>query len=302
VNGQTASASEIVAGAIQDLDRGIIVGTRTFGKGLVQNVQELPYQTALKFTVGRYFTPSGRCIQALKYDQKDASGKYEAKEVADSERKEFLTRRGRIVRDGGGIEPDIVSKHRTGFLESALLRQNMFFHFACRYAAMTKADALPPSFEVTDSIYNDFIRFVTNSQFKYESRFDEAFDQLEGMFTDVGYDTAKHKIEDLRKATESEMRTDFMRYERDIRAQLESAIRFRFQPESERLVAELRNDDQLREAVRLLQSPLEYAEVLTPKHAVASALEFNAVASSRSGQSTGNQVEPPVAEAPESSR
>jgi carboxyl-terminal processing protease len=295
VNGQTASASEIVAGAVQDLDRGVIIGTRTFGKGLVQNVQELPYQTALKFTVGRYFTPSGRCIQALKYDSKDANGHFEAKAVDESDRKEFLTRRGRIVRDGGGIEPDVMSKHRTSFLESALARQNMFFHFAGRYAGLSKLDKLPSGFEVTDTMYNDFIRFVTNSQFKYESRFDEAFEQLEGMFNDVGYEAARGKVNDLRKATEAEMRADFIRHELDIRAQLESSIRFRYQPESERLVAELRNDEQLREAVRVLQSPLEYAEMLAPRHAVASISGPNAVASS-AGVSTDALALPPRGE------
>jgi carboxyl-terminal processing protease len=301
VNGQTASASEIVAGAVQDLDRGIIIGTRTFGKGLVQNVQELPYRTALKFTVGRYFTPSGRCIQALNYDKKDSNGRYEAKAVDDADRKEFLTRHGRVVRDGGGIEPDVTSKHRTSFLESALLRQNMFFHFAGRYAGMTKLDKLPPDFDVTDSMYSEFIRFVTNSQFKYESRFDEAFEQLEGMFNEVGYDAARGKVNDLRKATEAEMRTDFIRHELDIRGQLESAIRFRFQPESERLVAELRNDEQLREAVRVLQSPMEYAEMLAPQRAVASTVSPSAIASS-SGSSGAVHVAPPVAQAPASTR
>lgn len=275
VNGQTASASEIVAGAIQDLDRGVVIGSRTFGKGLVQNVQELPYKTALKFTVGRYFTPSGRCIQAQKYDQKNSLGQFEAKPVEEGERKEFLTRNGRVVRDGGGIEPDVMSKHRTSFLEFALQRQNMFFHFASRYAATRGIEELPKDFTVDDGLYKEFIRFVANSKFKYESRFDEVFGQLEEMLNDVGYESARGKVNDLRMATETELRTDFLRHENDIRAQLESSIRFRFQPDSERLVAELRNDEQLREAVRLLQSPLEYAEVLAPKHMIAQGLEDN---------------------------
>lgn len=269
VNGQTASASEIVAGAIQDLDRGVIIGSRTFGKGLVQNVQELPYKTALKFTVGRYFTPSGRCIQAQKYDQKNVMGQFEVKPVEEADRKEFLTHNGRTVRDGGGIEPDIMSKHRTSFLEFALQRQNMFFHFASRYAATRGIEELPADFHVDDNLYREFVRFVTNSKFKYESRFDEVFGQLEDMLTDVGYENARGKVSDLRTATEAEMRTDFLRHEDDIKAQLESAIRFRFQPDSVRLVAELRNDEQLRDAVRVLQSPLEYAEILAPKHMIA---------------------------------
>lgn len=269
VNGQTASASEVVAGAVQDLDRGIIVGSRSYGKGLVQQLLSLPFQTALKYTSGRYFTPSGRCIQALTYADKDANGQYEAKAVPETERKQFLTRHGRVVRDGGGIEPDVETKHRVSFLENALMRQNMFFHFASRYAAERKLETLPGDFAVDDTVYREFIRFVSATNFKYESRFDEAFGQLDEMFSDVGYDVARGKVEDLRRATVSEMRSDFSRHERDIKAQVESAIRFRLQPDSKRLIAELQHDDQLREAVRLLRSPSEYASLLAPKAMIA---------------------------------
>jgi carboxyl-terminal processing protease len=269
VNGQSASASEIVAGAIQDLDRGVIVGSKTFGKGLVQNVEGLPYRTALKLTVGRYQTPSGRCIQALNYDQKDAStGQYEAKTIAEGDRKEFLTRGGRVVRDGGGIEPDVTLKKQGSFLANALQRQGLFFHFASKYAAEIKSEILPPDFQVTDGIYKEFVRFVGSPEanFKYEglSKFDESFDQLEGLFSDVGYENAKSKVAELRRATEGEMRLDFMRHELDIKAEIESAIRSRLQPDSARMVAELKNDPQVLEATRLLQSPVEYNQLLSP--------------------------------------
>lgn len=263
VNGQTASASEIVAGAVQDLDLGVIVGSRTFGKGLVQNVQELPFNTALKYTVGKYYTPSGRCIQALKYTQSEGDeGVFEMQEIEESQRREFLTTGGRVVRDGGGIEPDVEVYRQPTSLELALQQQNMYFHFATRFGAQSKLEKLPADFTVTDSIYKDFVKFVSNSGFKYESRFDDALDKLDKMFEEVGYDTARAKVSDLKRATNAEMRSDFLRHENDIRVFVESAIRYRFQPDSERIIADLRNDDQLAEAIRVLQNRDDYEHLL----------------------------------------
>ncbi|KAI0560953.1 Peptidase S41 [Gracilaria domingensis] len=262
VNGQTASASEIVAGAVQDLDRGIIVGSKSFGKGLVQNVQELPFNTALKYTVGKYYTPSGRCIQSVNYEQAEGDGPFEMRKVEETERAEFKTNRGRTVRDGGGIEPDVEVVRRPSFLEQALLRQNMYFRFANRFGAQTRMEKLPASFIVEDKVYKDFVSFVTNSEFKYESRFDDAFEQLDNMFDEVGYQEARSKVTDLKTATKLEMKSDFIRHEKAIKNQIESAIRFRFQPDSERIIAELKNDDQLAEAVRLIKNKGDYERLL----------------------------------------
>ena len=262
VDGQTASASEIVAGALQDLDYGVIIGSRTFGKGLVQNVQELPFNTALKYTVGKYYTPSGRCIQALNYEQVDGDGPLMAKKVEEGQRKEFKTRVGRVVRDGGGIEPDVLVDRRLSFLDSALHRQNMYFRFANQYAANSKLNDLPPDFCVTDALYKEFVRFVTDSEFKYESRFDNTFDQLDEMFKEVGYDSARGRVKDLKKATASEMKSDFQRHEQDVRWQLESAIRYRLQPDSERIIAELKSDDHLEEAIRVVKDGDSFGKLL----------------------------------------
>lgn len=284
VNGQTASASEIVAGAVQDLDLGVVVGSKTFGKGLVQNVQELPYQTALKYTVGKYLTPSGRCIQALDYHQGNANdaeetkgeitekakirrtfgSTYDAREIPDGQRKEFRTANGRRVRDGGGIEPDIAISKQTTFLEAALVRQNMFFKYANRYAADRDLETLPDSFTVTDPIFRDFMKFVTTTKFKYQSQFDEAFDELDMMLESVGYDSARGRVADLKRATEQEMREDFVRHEAELKRRLESAIRFRLQPDSVRIKAELQTDNQLSEAVRILQNRHDYYALLSP--------------------------------------
>lgn len=264
VNGQTASASEIVAGAVQDLDLGVVVGSRTFGKGLVQNVQELPFNTALKYTVGKYYTPSGRCIQALNYTQGDKENSiFETKQVEESQRKEFRTAHGRIVRDGGGIEPDVEVQRRASSLEYALQRQNMYFHFATRFGAQRKLDKLPADFTVTDMIYKDFVKFVTESGLKYESEFDDTLNKLDKMFEEVGYNTAREKVSDLKKATNDEMLSDFVRHEADIRVLVESAIRYRFQPDSERIIADLKNDEQLAEAIRVMRNGKEYERLLS---------------------------------------
>lgn len=266
VNGQTASASEIVAGAIQDLDLGIVVGSRTFGKGLVQNVQELPFNTALKYTVGKYYTPSGRCIQSLNYTQGEMeSSQFVSKQVEENQRKEYKTSGGRTVRDGGGIEPDIEISKNTSFLDIALLRQNMYFRFATRFGADVKLEHLPDDFKVTNDVYKDFIKFIGDVGFKYESRFDEAFDTLDVMLKDVGYDGARVKIGELRKVTNTEMKSDFLRHEHDIKSQLESAIRFRFQPDSERILADLRNDEQVNETIGILKNGKLYKDLLTKK-------------------------------------
>ena len=284
VNGQTASASEIVAGAIQDLDYGIIVGSRTFGKGLVQNIQELPFNTALKYTVGKYYTPSGRCIQALNYEQNlDGDGPVEAKKVEESQRKEFPTRLGRVVRDGGGVEPDVEIQRHPSFLELALQRQNMYFRFATKYGAQLGMESLPKDFVVTDSLYREFVNFVTNSKFKYESRFDEAFEELKTIFKDVGYEAAQTKVNDLQRMTETEMKADFVRHERDIRSQIESAIRYRFEPDSRRISAELRSDEQLAEAVRVLNDEDEYSRLLSPGKVILASESMKALGETNRG-------------------
>lgn len=280
VNGQTASASEIVAGAIQDLDHGVIVGSRTFGKGLVQNVQELPFNTALKYTVGKYYTPSGRCIQSVNYEQANGDGPFEIKKIEESERKEFTTIGGRIVRDGGGIEPDVEVLRRPSFLEQALYRQNMYFRFASRFAVQVKGNQLSEDFVLGNDIYRDFVKFVASSEFKYESRFDDAFDQLNNMFDELGYSDARSKVLDLKEATEAEMKTDFMRHEKAIRSQVESAIRYRFQPDSQRIIAELKNDDQLSEAIKILKNRDDYQNLLSISEENSKADETSARSSS----------------------
>ena len=176
VNGRSASASEIVAGAIQDLDRGVIIGARSFGKGLVQRPRELAYGTQLKITISRYYTPSGRCIQALDYRQRDEEGKAIRTRVEDYN--EFTTRNGRKVYDGGGILPDVkLETSEFSDITQALLYQDAIFDYATKYYYSHDL-ASPENFSFTDSDFNNFKNFLENSDFEYETATEKELSEM----------------------------------------------------------------------------------------------------------------------------
>ncbi|MGM1054712.1 MAG: S41 family peptidase [Bacteroidota bacterium] len=175
VNGRSASASEIVAGAIQDLDRGVVVGARSFGKGLVQRPKELAYGTQLKLTISRYYTPSGRCIQALDYRDRDNQGK--AVRTRTEDYNEFKTRNGRSVFDGGGILPDVTLKtSEYSAITNALLASNALFDFATTYYYSHKLEN-PESFRFTDADYNEFKEHLNKTGFSYQTRTEVELDK-----------------------------------------------------------------------------------------------------------------------------
>ncbi|WP_282017050.1 S41 family peptidase [Salegentibacter mishustinae] len=186
VNGRSASASEIVAGAIQDLDRGVVVGARSFGKGLVQRPKELAYGTQLKITISRYYTPSGRCIQALNYAERDEDGKAIKRTVEDY--KEFKTRNGRSVFDGGGISPDVkLETSEYSNITNALLAQNAIFNFATEY--YYKNDLKDPeSFEFTNADFNNFKSFLKTSNFDYKTATEQELEELLAIASKEGYE------------------------------------------------------------------------------------------------------------------
>ena len=168
INGRSASASEIVAGAIQDLDRGVVLGARSFGKGLVQRPKELAYGTQLKLTISRYYTPSGRCIQALNYRDRDQDGKAVRTKMEDYN--EFKTKNGRSVFDGGGVLPDIALKtSEFSAITNALLASNAIFNYATEYYYSHKMED-PVNFNFTDADFNSFKNYLEKSNFKYETR------------------------------------------------------------------------------------------------------------------------------------
>jgi len=252
VNRGSASASEIVAGSLQDLDRAVIVGERTFGKGLVQTTRPLSYDTYLKITTAKYYIPSGRCIQALDYTHRNEDGSVGY--IPDSLISEFKTRNGRIVYDGGGIRPDInIETHQPANITFNLYANNLFFDYATKFAFEHDSIAHPSEFEITDEIYNDFITFLQNKEFEYTTLSNEKLDELINTTKREGYYTiAENEIASLREKLSADKLKDLITFRSEIIELLRDEIVGRFYYQSGRIVTSLKNDEQLGKAIELI--------------------------------------------------
>ena len=269
VNGETASASEITSGAIQDLDRGIILGTRTYGKGLVQIPIDLPYNTNMKVTTSKYYIPSGRCIQAINY--KKGSGGYR-EHIPDSLTKVFYTRNGREVRDGGGIKPDVEIKADTipniAFYLSASGQDSteVMFDYVVDYIAKHPTIASAAEFHLTDADWQEFKERVIQSGFTYDPVSKKQFAELIKTAKFEGYyDEAKPAFDELEKKLNHDVAFALDRYEEVIRQIVEQEIIGAYYYQAGAIEAGLGYDKQLKEAIRLLKSPEEYRKVLAPQ-------------------------------------
>lgn len=271
VNEATASASEITSGTLQDYDRAVIMGTRTYGKGLVQipNVS-LPYNGKLKLTTAKYYIPSGRCIQALRYKHTDNG--YVAENVPDSLTHEFRTAAGRIVRDGGGIKPDIEVKPDSlpniAFYLSRVDTTDIMLNYEIDYIAAHPTVASPKDFELSDADYEQFKQRVVKSGFTYDQVSEKILKELESLARFEGYyDDAKPEFEALRQKLKHNIAKDLdypynkQKIKELIAADLMAAYYF----EKGSLENSLRNDKQFAEAARLLGNPDEYQKLLQPK-------------------------------------
>ena len=216
VNGNSASASEIVSGTLQDLDRGIIIGERTFGKGLVQNVLPLSYNTRLKVTVSKYYIPSGRCIQKIDYGHKDSNGVNIRK--ADSSATAFKTRNGRTVYDYGGIEPDIkITPETYSTVLLALMEKHIIFNYANEFKLHHKS--IPPvsEFQFTDAMYEDFVKYAVQQNIQYETFTEKELKHLEEAVKDDKFsETIQKEIEMLKEKIQHEKTSDFQKYKKEI--------------------------------------------------------------------------------------
>lgn len=270
VNGETASASEITAGALQDLDRAIIVGTRTYGKGLVQVPMELPYNTNVKITTSKYYIPSGRCIQAINY-KRDGQGAYKER-IADSLTHVFHTRAGREVRDGGGISPDVEVKADSlpnivyylsiGGLDST---EVMFDYIVDYIASHPSIGDDPTAFHLTDQDYAEFRQRVIDSGFTYDPMSRKQFDELVKTAKMEGYyDEAKEAFDALSEKLKHDVASDLDKHRSTIMQMLELDIISAYHFQAGSLRAGLAYDRQLKEAMRLLNSPKEYQRLLQP--------------------------------------
>ena len=269
VNGETASASEITSGAIQDLDRGIILGTRTYGKGLVQIPIDLPYNTNMKVTTSKYYIPSGRCIQAINY--KHSGGGYR-EHIPDSLTKVFYTRNGREVRDGGGIKPDVEVKADTipniAFYLSVSGQDSteVMFDYVVDYIAKHPTIAPANEFHLTEADWQEFKERVIKSGFTYDPVSQKQFAELVKTAKFEGYyEDAKGAFDELEKKLNHDVATDLEKHKEVLMQVLESDIIAAYYYQSGAIEAGLNYDRQLKEAIRLLQNPDEYQKILAPQ-------------------------------------
>jgi carboxyl-terminal processing protease len=259
IDGYSASASEIVAGALQDHDRAVVLGEPTFGKGLVQIIRPLPYNTSLKLTVSRYYIPSGRSIQAVNYTR-DLQG-WRAETVPDSLRRAFRTAGGRTVFDGIGIEPDeVVSFGEVSELEEALVRQAAFFLYANHFTATR--DQAPADFAATDAEMRAFRDWLASENFTYTTRSEQAIDDLAQTLDAAGYAAARDQVRDIRRAISADKEADFERHAPRIRERLRREILSRSLSQTAQIEATLPEDPNLARALELLRDPNAYRSVL----------------------------------------
>ncbi|MDE5870686.1 MAG: S41 family peptidase [Muribaculaceae bacterium] len=261
-DGGTASASEITAGALQDLDRAVLVGNRSFGKGLVQNFFPLPHDASLKVTVAKYYIPSGRLIQALDYSRRNPDGS--VARTPDSLTNVYYTSRGREVRDGGGLQPDSVVKNNNySDILYNLVTKNRIFDFANKYRA-THPEAMPlSSFGLTDEDYADFTEFVTESDMKYDTSFDALLKEIRKQADEQGYMTADNDsiLSSLEKSLGSDLKRDLEFKKGEIKDYLAEEIATRYYGEGGRVAVEIRTDPIVEAAIGILESP-QYDAIL----------------------------------------
>ena len=263
IDGGTASSSEIVAGSLQDLDRAVIIGSRSFGKGLVQSTRPLPYNGILKVTIARYYIPSGRLIQAIDYSHRNPDGS--VARIPDSLTHEFKTAHGRIVRDGGGIKPDIeTSVERRGNISYYLMRDFYFFDYANRYAAQHDTIAPAKEFVLPDSVYNDFKAFVKSKNFKYDKQSERILADLKEVAKFEGYfdENTQKQFEALEASLNHDLDRDLETFRDEIRQLLSIEIVKRYYYQKGEVIESIKNDKDLTEACAVLNDNARYSQLL----------------------------------------
>lgn len=265
VNSGSASASEIVAGALQDLDRALIVGTRTFGKGLVQTTRNLSFNAKLKVTTAKYFIPSGRCIQALDYSHRNEDGS--VGRVPDSLMTEFSTKNGRIVKDGGGILPDVILDYdRPANVTIGLVRGYQIFDYATKYFHEHKEYPGLDEFVFTDEDYADFKAYVKAKDFTYETKSEEKLKELEKLVKAEGYDDiAKENMDALKDKLAHNVDKDLDMFKDEIVELIEQEIIKRYYFQHGEIEHVLKSDKWLKSTIQLLQDQSQYNTLLAIK-------------------------------------
>lgn len=264
INSNSASASEIVAGTLQDLDRAVVVGQRSFGKGLVQQPRPLSYGSQLKVTIAKYYTPSGRCIQAINYAKRNDDGS--VGKLADSLRTEFKTRNGRSVYDGGGVDPDIdVEQQEAPDILISLVGKSLIFDYATRYAHEHKSIAEPLKFRLSGPEYDEFKAFLSDKEYTYETASEKALVKFKKKAKKENYlDGIDELYASLESALLENKADDLGRYQEEISEYLENEIASRYYYLEGRLASGLKDDPDLAAAMEVLQNEEKYKGILKP--------------------------------------
>ena len=262
INSNSASASEIVSGSIQDLDRGVIIGRRSYGKGLVQQTRKLSYNSQLKVTVAKYYIPSGRCIQALDYSNRNEDGSVGT--VPDSLISTFYTRNGREVKDGGGVMPDIKMKNEEiADVTISIIRKRLIFDFATEFRYKNEEIAAPEEFEITDEIFDDFISFLSDKEYEYTTSTEEALDIFKEITDEEGTsELIEQEFTLLLEKIKSNKKNDLQNSKKELKEFLANEIVSRYYYQEGRIIERLQHDKDIEEALRLLDNLEEYQSIL----------------------------------------
>lgn len=265
VNSGSASASEIVSGSLQDLDRAVVVGTRTFGKGLVQTTRPIGYNSQIKITTAKYYIPSGRCIQALDYAHRNPDGSVGV--VPDSLISSFKTKNGRVVKDGGGIMPDIkVEAENVSKITISLVGRGLVSDYINEYYVQHRDIPNTKTFAFSDADYSNFISFLKDKDYDYTTQSEVLLKQLEDAAKkDKYYAHAKDEIEALKKKLSHDKQKDLMLFKDEIKSYLEDELIGRYHYQRGKIERSLRTDPQVLEAIKMAENTKKSQEILVMK-------------------------------------
>jgi len=266
VDHSSASASEILAGSLQDLDRAVVIGQRTFGKGLVQNVVPLSYNAQMKITVAKYYIPSGRCIQAIDYAHKKTDGTFG--KIPDSLIRAFKTKNGRTVYDGGGINPDILTKpRRFSNLALALYGRYLIFDFATSYVRKNPSISSASAFEINDSIYSSFLEYIKGKDYNYTTKSERALEALKNEAMKENYfDAMLEEYDHLKSRMDADKLDDLKKYKEQVTELLKMEIVTRYFYQKGKIEATLKDDPDLASAISTINDPEKYSAILSGKY------------------------------------
>jgi len=264
-NNRSASASEIVSGTIQDYDRGVLVGTKTFGKGLVQATRPLSYNSQLKVTTAKYYIPSGRCIQAINYGERNEDGS--VKRIPDSLKVAFETRNGRIVYDGGGIDPDILTEEKTlAPITISLMAKGFLFEYATQYYYTHESIPDSRDFKLSEDEFNNFLFWLKDKDYDYTTRVEKTLDEVIALSKKEKFNgVVENTIEELKSKIHHNKDMDLQKFSEEIKAVLEEEIATRYYLNKGVIESSFDNDPQLLEAINVLEDRPAYEELLARK-------------------------------------